>query len=219
MIPLKDDNPTSTVPFVTFGIIAVNIIVFLYMIVLPADEGKRFILQYSVTPGKLFGGGAALRPGGYYTLFTSMFMHGGFLHIAGNMLYLWVFGDNIEDMLGHAWYLVFYLACGVAAAMAHGLANPASALPMLGASGAVAGVLGAYMVLFPKARVWTFFFFLVFWQVIPVPAIFIIGLWIVIQVISGMTASGQATGGVAWMAHVGGFVAGVFLVTVMKKRY
>jgi len=219
MIPLKDDNPTRTTPYVTVGLIAVNILVFLYMLLLPSDEGKRFLLQYSVIPDRLFGGDVFLPPGGYYTLFTSMFLHGGFLHIGGNMLFLWVFGDNIEDVLGHAKYLVFYLACGVAAAFAHGLSNPGSTLPMLGASGAVSGVLGAYMLLFPRARVWTFFFFLFFWQVVPVPAIFIIGLWIVIQVINGMVTAGHASGGVAWLAHVGGFLAGVVLISVMKKRF
>ncbi len=217
MIPLKDDNPTRTVPFVTYGIIAANIAVFVYLLSLPEWEEKRFILSYSVIPDRLFGGGR-LQGGRYYTLLTSMFLHGGLLHIAGNMLYLWIFGDNIEDRLGHAGYLAFYAACGIAGGVAHSLSDPASNLPMLGASGAIAGVLGAYIVLFPRARVWTFFFFLFFWQVIPIPAIIIIGLWIALQVISGMTAFGQATGGVAWFAHMGGFAAGALVAAVIKRR-
>ena len=224
MIPLKDDNPTQTVPYVTYGIIGINVFLYLYLVFMGPVQGQRFVLHYSVIPAALFGGeyvvrGVAVTP--YFSLLSSMFLHGGLLHIAGNMLFLWIFGDNIEDFLGHLKYLLFYLACGVLAAYSHALLNPDSTLPMLGASGAISGVLGAYILLYPRAGVWTFFFFLFFWQVLKVPAVFIIGLWIVIQVINGMLEPAHGGGGVAWFAHVGGFLAGMLLITVLRpfRRY
>ena len=217
MIPLKDDNPTKTVPYVTWGIICVNVIVFIYMLLLGPAGSHQFIRRYSVVPYELLSHG---RPAGpeYLTTFTSMFVHGGFLHIAGNMLFLYIFGDNIEDYLGHFKYILFYLVCGVASVLAQGLLSGGSKLPMLGASGAISGVLAAYMILYPKAGVWTFFFFLFFWQVIKVPAIFIIGIWIVIQVANGLLTLKAAGGGIAWFAHVGGFLAGVMLILLFRKR-
>lgn len=217
MIPLKDDNPTNTVPFITWGIICVNVIVFIYMLLLGPAGSDQFIRRYSVIPYELFTHGRPAAPK-YLTVFTSMFVHGGFLHIGGNMLFLYIFGDNIEDYLGHLKYILFYLVCGVAAVLAQGLLSGGSKLPMLGASGAISGVLAAYMILYPKAGVWTFFFFLFFWQVIKVPAIFIIGLWIVIQVANGLMTLKAAGGGVAWFAHVGGFLAGVMLILLFRKR-
>lgn len=217
MIPLKDDNPTSTVPYVNTGIIALNVLVFVYSLTLGDGEVERFVNHYAAVPALLFGEpGPPVRV--YSTLVTSMFLHGGFLHIAGNMLFLWIFGDNVEDALGHVKYVFFYLACGIIAALAHGLTDPGSKLPMLGASGAISGVLGAYMILYPRARVWTFFFFIFFWQVIKVPAVIIIGLWIIVQVLNGLTTYGQSTGGVAWFAHVGGFAAGIILILFMREK-
>ena len=217
MIPLKDDNPTSTVPYVNTGIIALNVLVFIYSLTLGNGAVERFVYHYSAVPALLFGEPGP--PAGVYlTLVTSMFLHGGFLHIAGNMLFLWIFGDNVEDALGHVKYVFFYLACGIIAALAHGLTNPGSRLPMLGASGAISGVLGAYIILYPRAKVWTFFFFIFFWQVVKVPAVFIIGLWIIVQVLNGLTTYGQSTGGVAWFAHVGGFAAGIVLILFMRGK-
>ena len=215
MIPLKDDNPTSTVPFVTWGLIGVNVAVFMYMLLQGPAGSDRFIRHYSVIPHELFG---SVRTGGheYLTVFTSMFMHGGFLHIAGNMLFLYIFGDNIEDYLGHTKYLLFYFVCGVASVLAQGLLAGDSKLPMLGASGAISGVLAAYVILYPRAGVWTFFFFLFFWQIIKVPAIFIIGLWIVIQLANGLMTLKMPGGGIAWFAHVGGFSAGAIIILLFR---
>ncbi|HEX9860985.1 MAG TPA: rhomboid family intramembrane serine protease [Nitrospirota bacterium] len=219
MIPFKDDNPAKTVPYVTVGLIATNLFVFSYMLMLGDRGSDAFVMEYSVVPARLFPDISGMNLAGLVTPFSSMFMHGGFLHIAGNMLYLWIFGDNIEDALGHFGYLVFYLGCGVAAVMLHSLMNPGSTLPMLGASGAVAGVLGAYMVLYPKARVWTVLFFVFFWQVVKLPAVLVIGLWILLQVLSGVGTLGSETGGgVAWFAHIGGFIAGLVLLAVMGGR-
>jgi membrane associated rhomboid family serine protease len=216
MIPLKDDNPTRTTPFVNYGLIIANIAVFIYMLYLGPAVSEKFVLGYSVRPREIFGAGAHPGLQDYTRVLTSMFLHGGLLHLAGNMLFLWIFGDNIEDFLGHGKYLLFYVACGVAAVCAHGLSHPGSGLPMLGASGAISGVLGAYLVLYPKAGVWTFFFFIFFWQVIKVPAVFIIGLWIVVQVANGLLYYNKAGGGVAWFAHVGGFITGIVLILILR---
>ena len=224
MIPLKDDNPTQTVPYVNYGIIGLNVFLYLYLVFMGPVQGERFVLHYSVIPAALFGDGQPVKgvaAPGYFSLLSSMFLHGGLLHIAGNMLFLWIFGDNIEDYLGHLKYLLFYLVCGVLAAYSHALLNPDSTLPMLGASGAISGVLGAYILLYPRAGVWTFFFFLFFWQVIRVPAVLIIGLWIVIKVVNGLLEPTHRGGGVAWFAHVGGFIAGMLLITALRpfRRY
>jgi membrane associated rhomboid family serine protease len=148
-----------------------------------------------------------------------MFMHGGWLHLLSNMLYLWIFGDNVEDVLGHLRYLLFYLLCGITAALTHGFLNLGSRVPVVGASGAIAGVLGAYMFLFPKARIRTLLILFVFIQVVNIPATILLGYWILIQILSGITELGsQATSGIAWFAHVGGFAAGFLLILTMKKR-
>ena len=206
MIPLKDDNPTQTVPYVNYGIIGLNVFLYLYLVFMGPVQGERFVLHYSVIPAALFGDGQPVKgvaAPGYFSLLSSMFLHGGLLHIAGNMLFLWIFGDNIEDYLGHLKYLLFYLVCGVLAAYSHALLNPDSTLPMLGASGAISGVLGAYLVLFPRNRVHAIFFY----QVVSIPAILAIGIWIVFQFVSGIGAIAVTTqtGGVAYAAHVGGF--------------
>jgi membrane associated rhomboid family serine protease len=153
------------------------------------------------------------------TLFTSMFMHGGLFHIFGNMLYLWIFGNNIEDRLGHFRFIFFYLFCGIAAAMSHALVAPSSTVPMIGASGAISGVLGAYLLLFPYARIHTIIFLGFFVQTIRIPALIVIGFWAIIQLLSGLTAQGiQSQGGIAWFAHVGGFVAGLVTIKLWQPR-
>lgn len=218
MIPLRDDNPTYITPWVNYGLVATNIAVFIYQGMLWAGDGGDsayvgFVQQLALTPSEL------LSPSSWshqaipapLTLFTSMFVHGGFLHLAGNMIYLWVFGDNIEDTLGHAKYLLFYIVCGLGAAIAQVMIDPGSSVPMVGASGAIAGVLGAYLVLHPDANVLTFVFLFVFIRVMYLPAAVLLGIWFFVQIFSAFTGGG---GGVAWYAHIGGFLVGVLLVSL-----
>ena len=157
------------------------------------------------------------------SLFSSMFLHGGFLHLAGNMLYLWIFGDNVEDQLGHVKFFIFYIMCGLAASLLHIFTSPNSQVPMVGASGAIAGVLGAYMIRFPKARILTLIFFGFFIRVIRVPALFVLGFWFILQLLYALPSIGSTSGGVAWFAHVGGFLAGIVLFKLFsgfsKRRY
>lgn len=222
MIPLHDDNPTHTTPAVTIGIIAVCSLVFLYQLTLGPRIGQRFVYQYGAIPAVLFGQeslppGLAVLPVSF-SLITSMFLHGGFLHLIGNMWYLWIFGDNIEESMGHVRYAIFYLICGVIAAMSHAWSNPASVSPMIGASGAISGVLGAYLLLFPRARVHTLIplgFF--FWRAY-LPASLMLGFWFLFQLLSGTVSAGIPGGGVAWFAHVGGFLAGMALIGFFKHR-
>jgi membrane associated rhomboid family serine protease len=228
MIPLKDDVVSRSVPFVTVLLIAINVIAFLYQVSLDAGgtsterAATAFVFEFGAVPCRITGScPAADSPPPLVTVFTSMFLHGGFLHIAGNMLYLWIFGDNVEDVLGHARFLGFYLLSGVGAAVAQVMANPQSHVPMVGASGAISGVLGAYLVLFPRARVLTLLTFGFFFRFIYIPALIVLGLWIVMQLAMGFLAYGSATGeqgGVAWFAHVGGFVAGVILLFLLRPR-
>lgn len=228
MIPLKDDVPSRTTPFVTVMIIVANVLVFLYQLSLGV-EGKAteaFVYEFGAVPCRLTG--ACATPGDfpspYATVVTSMFLHGGFLHIAGNMLYLWIFGDNVEDTLGHGRFLVFYLLCGGAAAGAQTFMAPSSRVPMIGASGAISGVLGAYLVLFPYASVLTLVTFGFFIRFVHIPAIVVLGLWIVVQAFAGylsITAAAPGRGeigGVAWFAHIGGFLAGVVLLFALRPR-
>lgn len=208
MFPIGDDDSARrTVPVVTYALILLNILVFL----LELTAGDRFIINWSVVPRRLLANPASDFP----TLFTSMFMHAGWLHLLGNMLYLWIFGDNIEDALGHVKYLVFYLICGLAADAAQILVGPGSNIPNLGASGAIAGVLGAYLVLFPRGQVRV----VMGYGVIPMPALVVIGLWIVLQLVSGIGSitTTAETGGVAYMAHIGGFLAGLVMAFVLKS--
>ena len=219
MIPLKDDNPTRTVPFVTVGLIAANLVVFVYELMLPPEASKAFVAAMGVTPAHLTQ--AALQEPqnllhGGMTLFTAMFVHGGIAHVAMNMLYLWIFGNNIEDVTGHGRYLVFYLACGLVASFSQVAASPASQVPMIGASGAISGVLGAYLIMFPAARVLTLVFVVFFFRVVPIPAIIVLGFWFLLQILSaGPMGPG---GGVAVFAHIGGFVAGVALIPAFRRR-
>lgn len=218
MIPLHDDNPTERTPFVTILIIIVCVLVFFYQASLPRDPGQAFVFQYGAIPSLLFG--QAHLPDdvvaipAVMTLFTSMFLHGGWMHLIGNMLYLWVFGNNIEDVMGHARFVVFYVLCGVVAALSHAITDPSSQIPMVGASGAISAVLGAYLLLFPRAHVLV---------LIPgigitrVAAGFVLGMWFVTQLISGGLSMGAQGGGVAFFAHIGGFVAGMALIALFKR--
>jgi len=211
MIPYKDDNPTRTFPFVTIGLIAVNIAVFIWELMQPV--GQQIPLMYGAVPHNLltFEKTQPISPA--LSIFTSMFLHAGLLHVAGNMLYLWIFGNNIEDSLGHFRFLLFYLFSGIVAAFGHALTDSQSMIPMVGASGAISGILGAYILLFPQARVHTLIFFGFFFQVVRIPAVVVIGFWIVVQLISGFAAKGALQqGGVAWFAHIGGFLAGLLTI-------
>jgi membrane associated rhomboid family serine protease len=225
LFPLKDDNPSRTTPVFTIGLIIVNVLVFLYQVSLEVGgrEGARaaesFIREFGLVPCRLTGSchGSPDLPSPILTIFTSMFMHGGWFHVGGNMLYLGIFGNNVEDTLGHLRYLLFYLASGVAAALAQVVVNPTSDVPMVGASGAVSGVLGAYLLLFPHAHVTTLIILGFFFRVVRVPALIVLGFWIVIQVLNGLGSFG-ARGGVAFFAHIGGFLAGIALLFVLRPR-
>jgi membrane associated rhomboid family serine protease len=229
MIPLSDENPIRSVPFVTYLLIAINVVVFIYEVSL-GNNTDQFIASCAFIPAEL-ATGRDLPPANcvqppYLTILTSMFMHGGFLHIAGNMLYLWIFGNNVEDAMGSLKYLIFYLICGIAAALAQTFVTltftPNQAdIPNLGASGAIAGVLAGYLVLFPGARVKTLVTLGFFWSIARVPAIIILGLWFVLQFVQGVgsVGGGEATGGVAVWAHIGGFVAGLLLVKLFASAH
>ena len=221
MFPISDDNPRIRTPIITWSIIGACVLVFLWQASLGEEQGQIAVFQFGMIPARLFGE-AELRSEiatvpAWSTLLTSMFMHGGWLHLALNMLFLWIFGDNVEDSMGHVRYLVFYLACGIAAAMAQALINPDSTIPMVGASGAISGVLGAYVLLHPYATVRVLIVIFVFVTIVHVPALFVLGLWFFTQL---MSAAFSQTGGpgVAFWAHVGGFVAGMVLVPVFKQK-
>jgi membrane associated rhomboid family serine protease len=222
MIPLRDDNPSDTVPFVTIAIIAACVLVFLWEIGLGERALGAAIFSYGAIPATLTSD--AHLPSSLYRIspwlatVTSMFLHGGWMHLIGNMLYLWIFGDNVEDALGHLRYVVFYVVCGLAAVAAQTLMNPASTVPMVGASGAISGVLGAYLLLFPRAHVLVLIPLGFFTRLIYLPAVVMLGFWILLQVVSSAFARGQEGGGVAFAAHVGGFVAGMVLVPLFKRR-
>lgn len=217
MIPLKDDNPTRTYPYVTVTLIVINILVFFYELSL-GPYFQPFLDMYGAKPLFVFNMKAPPGyPSPYVTIFTSMFLHGGFFHVAGNMLYLWIFGNNIEDSMGHFRFIIFYLISGIVAVYTFSIVNPHSVVPMVGASGAVSGVLGAYLILFPRAKVLTLVPFGFYMQIVKVPAIFVLGFWIVVQIINGMVSRGVG-GGVAWFAHIGGFLAGLILIGLFKKR-
>lgn len=221
MIPLKDRNPTRRVPIVNIVIIILNIAVFVYQVSLGRGlEG--FLYKFGVVPDAISNSinTVQLSPRVFFPLFSSMFLHGGWLHLGGNMLYLWVFGDNVEDKLGRGRYLMFYLLCGIAASVAHIIIDPHSTIPTVGASGAISGVLGAYLLMFPKARILTLIPIFVFLQFAELPALVVLGFWFVMQFFNGLISLGYETagmGGVAWWAHIGGFVAGMVLVFPFKK--
>lgn len=207
MIPIRDHNPSTRTPYVTWALIAVNILVFLtYWQLFDSPRMlASFFNDWALIPAKL-----AKWPNSY-ALVTSMFLHGGLLHLAGNMLFLWIYGDNLEDTLGHFWFLAFYLAGGVAAGAVQVLADPLSTTPMVGASGAIAAVMGGYLVLFPKARIDILFFIVIYFRIFTIPAWIVLGVWFGIQVVSGVGADADADG-IAYWAHAGGFVAGLILI-------
>jgi len=221
MLPLRDVNPTRTFPLVTIALIAVNVLVFIYELILgPQLEG--FVQSWAIIPYEITHGvdlpPASIQPI-YLTLITAMFLHGGIVHIAGNMLFLWIFGNNIEDAMGSLRLIVFYLLCGLVAAFAQIAVGPNSDIPNIGASGAIAGVLGAYLLLFPRAEVQTLVFLGFFVRLVRLPALLFLGLWFVLQLFSGVAGLGmEATGGVAWFAHIGGFIAGIVLINIFRRR-
>jgi membrane associated rhomboid family serine protease len=211
MFPLRDTQPSYSKPVVTSILIAINILVFLYEASLDPYTQNAFIDQYGLVPVNFH----------ISNIFTSMFLHGGWLHVLGNMWFLWIFGDNIEDILGHEKYLAFYMLCGVAAAVTQVFFNLDSRVPMVGASGAIAGVMGAYLIKFPRAYIRTLVFIVVFITTIDIPAFFLLLYWFAIQFFSGLGSVGysaQMNGGVAWFAHVGGFLAGMALMFLMPTR-
>ncbi|MGA7615615.1 MAG: rhomboid family intramembrane serine protease [Thermoanaerobaculia bacterium] len=219
MIPLRDSNPRRSAPVINTTLIVINILFFFWELSL-GPLLPRAMQQWAFVPARFWSGAPFTED--LARIFTSMFLHGGWLHLGGNMLYLWIFGDNIEDHLGHLRYLLFYFACGLAATMAHAISNTTSLLPSVGASGAIAGVLGAYLVLFPHSRVLTvipIFFYII---VRELPALIVLGFWFVIQIFSGIASlparTSAETGGVAYFAHIGGFAAGIFLIFLLRGR-
>ena len=211
MLPLRDIIPSRTTPYVTVTLIVLNALAWFYEVSMPRGQLTEFLQAYGVVP-------AAFIPS---TLLTSMFLHGGWSHVIGNMWYLWIFGDNVEDRLGHGRFVVFYLLCGIVAAFGQILMNPDSTLPTIGASGAIAGVMGAYLVLYPHSRVLTLIPLIIYWEIIELPAIFLLGFWFLMQLFSAgaiaVTAS-TGGGGVAFMAHVAGFLTGVLGVFAFRKK-
>lgn len=206
MLPIRDHNPSGTTPFVTYALIAANILIFLnYFPLMQNDLALgRFFWDWALIPARVSAGE------GWSGLATSMFLHGGFVHLAGNMLFLFIFGDNVEDEMGHLGYLGFYLACGLGAALAQYLSAPWSRVPMVGASGAIAGVMGAYLLLFPRARVDVLVILIVIFRIVTIPAWILLALWLALQTFGGLGGATEG-GGVAYWAHVGGFAAGLAL--------
>lgn len=225
MIPLRDNIPSRTAPVLTVGLIIVNVLVFLYETSIPASRLEAFVHRYGVVPARLQQVGrdsAVSVTRAVLPVFTSMFLHGGWMHLLGNMWYLWIFGDNIEDRLGKVRFLLLYFLSGLVATGAHVWSAPGSTVPTIGASGAIAGVLGAYLVTYPYARVKTLVPLFMFITFVDLPAILVLGFWFVVQLFNGMASLGArfsgAQGGVAWWAHIGGFVAGIVLVRLLARR-
>jgi len=235
MLPLFDRNPTRKTPVVTLSLIAINLAVFVYMLFLSAPDRYIFIYRFSVVPWEIVHAGqlplgamqsifpfavsSAPQKTVYLSLLTSLFLHDGWLHILGNMLFLWIFGNNVEDVMGHVWFLFFYLFCGVFGTLAHVAVYPSSINPLLGASGAISGVLGAYLVLYPRAWVWT----LVFIVLVPIPAYVVIGFWILLQFMMGLSSVTTASVGTAFFAHMGGvamglIITGIFYPILRRRR-
>jgi len=219
MFPIHDNNPTEINPVITIGLIIICILVYLWQTSLGQELGVAIVYSLGMIPAVLFNG-TELSSELYIvpaevTVLTSMFMHGGFMHLAGNMLYLWIFGNNIEDCMGHIRFIIFYLLCGSAGALTQAIMDPGSEIPMIGASGAVSGVLGAYLLLYPHAKILVVVPIIIIIKTFRVPAMFVLGLWFAMQLISSAsTVPGE--GGTAWWAHIGGFVAGMILITFFK---
>lgn len=231
MFPIRDDNPHFLTPYVTYAIIALNIIAWVLAQGMGAEPAlSRSVCLLGLTPGDLLNtlpAGTQFQIGqqtycvlsdssSFYTLLTSMFMHGGWMHIISNMWFLWIFGNNVEDSMGHVRFALFYLLCGLAAAAGQIISNPDSGIPMVGASGAIGGVMGAYVVLYPRVHVHLLIFLGFFITTVAVPAIFMLGYWFVLQVIGGFGSIGASSGGTAFWAHIGGFLAGAALITLFK---
>ncbi len=211
MFPLRDSERSQTKPIVTIALVVINLLAFFYEVSLDDFSLHHFLSEWGTVP----------RDFRFVSVLTSMFLHGGWMHVLGNMWFLWIFGDNIEDVLGHGQYLLFYLLCGIAGGLLHFGFNPGSSLPAIGASGAISGVMGAYLISFPRARIHTLIFFVIFITTIEVPAILMIGYWFAVQLFSGFGQLAEASnqqGGTAWFAHVGGFVAGVVLIKLIPTR-
>src|SRR6266480_461352 len=211
MFPIRDTQPSYSRPVVTILIIVLNVLAFLYEFSLDDNSRNYFIANYGLIPDRLHAS----------ALLTSMFLHGGWMHIIGNMWFLWIFGDNVEDVMGHGKYLIFYLLCGIAAGMTQVMFNPYSRLPMVGASGAIAGVMGAYLIKFPQSRIVTVVFVFIFLARIEVPAVLMLLYWFFIQLFSGFGSIGYSQanqGGTAFFAHIGGFIAGMILVKLLGTR-
>jgi len=223
VIPLRDSIPSRTFPVMTIALIALNVGVFVHQLSLGPARAASFVAAFGAVPAQItraaaHAEGTLAAP---LTLFSSMFLHGGLLHLLGNMVFLWIFGNNVEDATGHLRFLAFYLLCGLAGAAAHVAGNPGSTVPMVGASGAISGVLGAYFLLYPFARIVTLVFFGFFAQTMNIPAFFFLGFWFFVQALSGATSLGGRAGGgggVAFLAHVGGFAAGLLLILPFKQR-
>ena len=219
-VPLYDDNPTSRDPIVTYVLIGLCVGAFLWQFQFEPREETAVLYTYGMVPARLFG---LWHPRVYQvvpswaTLLTSMFLHGGWLHLIGNMMFLWIFGNNIEDVLGRGRFLLFYLCCGVVAALTQALSSYGSHVPMVGASGAIAGVLGAYLLLYPNANVHVFVWIIIFFRIVNIPAWIVLGLWFAMQLLSGL-ARAPGTPGVAFWAHIGGFVGGIILITLLRPR-
>jgi membrane associated rhomboid family serine protease len=209
MIPLKDDNPARNFPFLTLGFILLNIAVFLYGVNLPVHPSALYA-DYALIPMQLLNSPFTAYP----TVYTSMFLHAGIWHLGGNMLYLWIFGNNIEDVLGKFRFVLFYFVCGTLAAFGHIATDLDSKIPMVGASGAISGILGAYLILFPFSKIRTFIFLGFFWTIARVPAILLLLFWVGLQIWNSVSSE---AGGTAWFAHIGGFVAGVLLILPFKN--
>jgi len=217
MIPLRDNIAHRRFPIVTVSLIIVNTLVFLHEVSL-GRYIRDFIYLYGFTPKYVFSQAPIMLK--FMPFFTSMFLHAGWLHLVGNMWFLWIFADNVEDILGHFNFLIFYIACGLAASFAHFIVNLNSAVPAVGASGAIAGVLGAYIVMFPRARVLTLVPIFIFLEVVEIPAFVFLGIWFIYQFFLGMMSVGSYGAGVAFWAHIGGFIAGVLLLNIfLKKRH
>ena len=224
MIPLKDDVPSQRTPFVTYALIALNLVVYLYQFSLSldargpgADAFESFIMEFGAVPCRLTGACTTVDqfPHPAATIFTAMFMHANLLHVLGNMLYLWIFGNNVEDALGHGRFVFFYFACGAAAALAQALAEPQAGIPMVGASGAISGVLGAYVLIYPRARITVIIPLGVLLYPTKISSFYVVGFWFILQLFSALMAQ-PGEPGVAWLAHVGGFVAGVALTPLLS---
>lgn len=217
MIPIRDEIKARRVPVVNTLLIIVNVIVFCLQWLLASEQSEAILYQFAFVPYNFLM--APIKFSNLRNIFTAMFMHAGLLHLGGNMLYLWIFGDNVEDAWGHLGYLVFYLVGGVTATLVHTITNPLSVVPTVGASGAIAAVLGAYLVLYPHSRVLTFIPLGYFMTLRAVPAIIVLGMWFILQFFSGvLSLGGPDVGGVAFWAHIGGFVTGVLLAILFKKR-